>query len=223
MRANTVCAILGVFIFMTSATAMGGTLASDPNPVVWNEETWQGTEYLDDGSNLSATVDWVVLHEDDWTYGGYSPEEDPSFPGLPVYVYAYQVWNTNSDDVMRFFVSTLPSSEARNIGTFTVDVGDAAAVAPDNGVGLEGTPPNSANWRWEDGEGRGLLNGEHSIGLAYSSVNMPITSFLAMGSVVNGGSSASWLMATPGSEIPEPASMALVAFGALALLHRRRR
>lgn len=46
MRANTVCAILGVFICMASATAMGGTLAGDPNALVWDSQTWRGSESL---------------------------------------------------------------------------------------------------------------------------------------------------------------------------------
>lgn len=215
MREKTVLMI--TLLLAAAGVASAGTLASDPNALVWDGQTWQGTEYLSDGAELEATVDWVVLHEDDWSYSGYTPTSDPNFPGLPVYCYAYQIWPTNTDEVMRFFVSMLDSNEAREIGTFTVDAGDTDAVAPDV-VGFEGDPIDSANWRYDTG----LLNGEHSVGLVYTSVNVPIKDFLAMGWVQNGGSSAGWLMATPGNEIPEPTTLGLLAIGVVGLLRRRR-
>ena len=215
MREKTVLTI--TLLLAAAGVASAGTLASDPNALVWGGQTWQGTEYLSDGAQLEATVDWVVLHEDDWSYSGYTPTSDPNFPGLPVYCYAYQIWPTNTDEVMRFFVSMLDSNEAREIGTFTVDAGDTDAVTPDV-IGFEGTPIDSANWRWDTG----LLNGEHSVGLVYTSVNVPIKDFLAMGWVQNGGSSAGWLMATPGNEIPEPTTLGLLAIGVVGLLRRRR-
>jgi len=214
MREKTV--VLVVLLMAAAGVASAGTLAEDPNALVWDGQTWQGTEYLSSG-NLSATVDWVVLHEDDWSYAGYTPTSDPNYPGLPVYCYAYQIWCTDTAQVMRFWVGMLESNEAREIGTFTVDAGDTDAVPPDV-VDFEGTPTDSANWRWDSG----LLNGEHSVGLVYTSVNMPIKHFLAMGWVQDSGNSAGALMATPGNEIPEPASLGLLAIGIVGLLRRRR-
>lgn len=217
MRDKTVFAVLAILVL--SASALAGTLANDPNALVWNGQTWQGTASLTNG-NLSATVDWVVLNENDWSYNGYTPSSDPNYPGYTSYVYAYQVWCTGSDDVMKTFISMLESNEARAIGTFTVDVGDTSALAPTT-IGFEGSPIDTANWRW-DGVG-GLLTGQHSVGLAYTSVNLPIESFLAMGHVQDGGASASALMATPGNEIPEPMTMALLVLGSVGLLRRRRK
>jgi len=215
MREKTV--LMVALLMAAAGVTSAGTLATDPDALVWDGQTWQGTEYLASG-NLSATVDWVVLHEDDWSYSGYTPTSDPNNPSLPVYCYAYQIWCTNSDDVMRFWVGMLESNEARELGTFTVDAGDASAIAPDGPNGLEGSPVDSANWRWSSG----LSNGEHSIGLVYTSVNVPITDFLAMGWVQDGGTSAGWLMATPGNEIPEPTTLGLLAIGIVGLLRRRR-
>jgi len=212
---------LAVLVTMLTAAASAGTLATDPNALVYDGTTWRDSVVMTDGADLTATVDYAVFHEDDWAYSGYTPEADPNFPSLPVYVYAYQVSSSGSDDVMKFYVSMLESNEARNISTFIVDSGDTDAVSASL-VELSGEITATAKWEFDDGEGRGLQTGQHTVGLVYSSVNVPITSFLAMGHVHDGGSQASWLVATPSDYIPEPITVSLMAIGAIGLLRKRR-
>ena len=212
-----------VTILGFSAVALGGTLASDPDALVYDGTTWQGTAAMAAG-DLAATVDYCVFDEDDWDYSGYTVQADPAHPGLKVFVYTYQVFGTGSDHIRRFWATMLDSNEAFNIGTFIVDAGDTAAVSPSD-VELLGTPENSANWHFGTSDGAGgwtggLEAGQNSIGLVYSSVNVPL---MWLGNVQNGGGSGFDLVTSPSNEIPEPATLALLGVGVAGVLRRRRR
>jgi hypothetical protein len=226
MRASSIPACVAVLAIAVSA--MGGTLAGDPNPLVSVDpfdntaKTWQGTTVLSDGDEFSVTVDWLVVAADNWTYDGYTPTADPNYPSYETFVYAYQVWCTGSDDLVRFWISMLDSNEARAIGTFTVDADDSSAVLPDTAT-FSGTPIDAANWTWGDEQAGGLATGQHSVGLVYSSVNLPTLSPFAMGHIHDGGSSASAMLPSPSNVIPEPATIALLGLGAVAALRRRRK
>jgi hypothetical protein len=210
MREKTV--LMVALLMAAAGAASAGTLADDPNALVYDGTTWQDTITMS-SSTLSVTVDYVVLHEDDWSYGGYTPTSDPNFPGLPVYCYAYQIWCNDTTPVMDFWVAMIESNEARQIGTFTVDAGDTEAVAPaDCGLANE-----QALWTWRD---EGLTQGEHSVGLVYTSVNWPTDESWAF--ALDDALWCGWPVASPSADIPEPATLGLLAIGAVALVRRRR-
>jgi PEP-CTERM motif-containing protein len=160
---------------------------------------WTATTAFDNGQGVSGTVDWTVFGPGDFPFAGYAP-------GAGELTYAFQIYSTGTAAIHSLTLND-PNSAMGNIGTFA----DLAGQAPTS-VAL-GT---QAEWNFA-----GLNAGDNSIGLAFSSIKTPDSLF---GIVVNGGSFAIAIpLPVPGSvDIPEPASMALLGLGGLAMLRRRR-
>ncbi len=192
--------LAGVVSFSSSASA--GVL--DSHAAAFNDGNgpsagaWTSSTAFDNGVGLSGTVDWTVFGPGDFPFAGYTPTAGEL-------TYAFQIFSTGTSAIHSLTLQD-PNGAANNIGTFA----DLAGEAPFS-VAL-GT---QAEWNFT-----GLNAGENSIGLAFSSIKTPATLF---GVAVNGGSFSIVIpLPVPGaSDIPEPASMALMGLGALAILRRR--
>ena len=180
-----------------SATALAGPLAGDGNAYNDGATTWTGSVLMS-SDGLTVTVDYCVYAPGAFTYagaglGGWTPT-----PGEMVY--AYQADSAGSLAVSLLSVGLL--NPAGNIGA--VDLGDAGVV-PSSSI-LNGS---SADWHWSP-----ALLSDHSSGLVYCSIKKPQWWF---GSVINGESASGGMLPSPGpDDIPEPATMTLLALGGLA-------
>ena len=131
--------------------------------------------------------------------GGWTPT-----PGE--LVYAYQVYSSGTLAAMVYQVSLL--NPAGNIGAADLGNGGQAPSSMVLGGGV-------AAWSFTPD---GLL-GEHSTGVVFSSIKMPE---MWIGSVIDGESSMG-MVPSPGlNDIPEPATISLLALGAFGLLRRKR-
>jgi len=191
-------AILALFV---STHAFAGPLFNHPNAGGPAPLYTGSTPFLQ--GTLSGYVDYAVFNPGQFPYSGYTPTAGE-------YTYAYQVFVTGAAPLSSFAV--LVPGPADNIGSFS----DISGQAPLSGVftGPPG-PGNSAKWTFG-----GVLTGNMTQGLAYSSPNPPVSS---LGSTVDTGQSA-WVIPLPAPDptnLPEPAS-ALLAMGCMLLGLRRR-
>ena len=204
--------VLAVML-LASATALGG-LATDSNAYDDGvNPQWHGSVHMfstGGGDTIEADVEYAVYAPGDFTYTGlgYTPT-----PGE--FVYAYQVIPTaGSVEINTFWVNMLASNEANNIGSFTL-----GSIAPSSAFFGSGPPDLvSANWEFL---GDTLENPGDSYGLAYSSINAPI---MYVGFIQDGGLAGipDGTLPSPSDEIPEPATMLVLAAGALLAAFRRR-
>ncbi|MGD9722312.1 MAG: PEP-CTERM sorting domain-containing protein [Pirellulales bacterium] len=204
---------------LCAAPALAGPLATAPGVYFDGFTTWHGSSpyqgYFDppfntSPSGLSGDIDWAV-----WAPGTF-----PGFAGytptLGEYVYTYQLYETGSAPLTQNIVFTI--NEADNIGAFTGDAGFGLidGVAPDF---LDLVPFSSAEWTFFSG----VLSGEHTIGLAFSSPNPPEMS----GSVqIDDGTFSFAMVPAPGGPvIPEPGTFVLAScgLGMMSLFYLRRR
>lgn len=207
MRRAALLAMLTVFV---CSSALAGPLATDPN--AWSDGviTWRGSISVQSvEGDLKADVDYCVYWWTEYPGTDYTPT-----PGE--FVYAYQVYVTGTGPVMKFSVGMYESNEANNIG-HDPGLGDAGGHVPDSSY-FTNPPPalDAANWAWDEGDP--LVT--HSDGLVYSSINAPL---LFIGTVHNTGQAASDLVPSPSDEIPEPATLGLLALGLVVAIGRRRR
>jgi len=193
--------------------ANAGQLLNHPDAYDDGVTEWSGYTdfYGESGGNvLSARVEWAVFAKGKFPFTGYTPTSGE-------FSYVYEVYPNGTLEVNQFWVNMLDSNEANNIGSFALsdstDDADTAKWGTSNPDALE-----SAIWTF-DGD---LLPGDASYGLVYSSINQPISSF---GFIMDGGT---WgipqsPMPSPDDEIPEPASVVIIAVGGLFAMARRRR
>ncbi len=198
MRATRTAGLaLGIACALSAAgSAQAGVLNGHANAFDDGTDVWTGTSSFSNGSGLSGTVDWVVFDRDDFPYSGYSPTAGE-------FVYAFQIYSTGSAAIHSLTLDD-PNAAADNIGSFA----DLAGEAPTSAV-----IGSQIEWNFA-----GLDAGENSIGLAFSSNNLPTNLF---GVVVNGGSFAVAVpLPVPSPIVPEPASLALLGLGAVTMLRR---
>ncbi len=177
--------------------------------------TWTGqteiqmTDPGDATKELAAIVEWAVFPAGDFPYA------DGDFtPTAGEFTYAYQLKNVGDYQVNKFWVNMQVSNEANNVGAFDL---------------TSGLEPTSSDWGNTDPQNRvsaiwlfsGFDNGEVSNGLAYNSINEPLDWW---GFIQDGGLAGmpQGLLPSPSDVIPEPATMALLLIGALAMAGLRR-
>ena len=195
--------LLAIFVVgLVSATAGAGALDGDGAAYFDGTTTWTGSTAFDNSLGLSGYVDWAVFAPGAFPYAGYA-----SPPGEMTY--AYQIFSTGAFAVTSFAVAL--DNVADSIGAFA----DLAGDVPTSSVLLP-APFGSATWSFSS-----IAAGSSSMGLAFSSPKVPKDLF---GSTIDGGTGAIIIpLPSPDTtDIPEPATMSVLALGGLALLRRRR-
>jgi hypothetical protein len=193
---------LAVALTLVAVPATAGQLASD----IANsyQGSWAGTSAFSSGG-LTGTVDWAV----------YGPGSTPAgFAGYPLtsgeLIYTYQIFVTG-DDVSSLSVHV--ENFAHDIGTFTaalIDANDAPYFAEITGQ------PGDATWYFG-----GILPGDNSIGLVFSSPNVPMWDSAI---ILDGGQSDSIVVpSTAPLNIPEPSTIVLAICGGCGVLVYRLR
>lgn len=210
-------------LIISAAPALAGPLAVDTNSYlgIWHSSTaYQGYDdppFNTIPSGLTGYVDWAVYGPGQFPGGfaglaGWTP--DPSH-----FVYTYQGYETGAAALSSLFVTL--ENPAFNIGEFTGDAGfgdvGAGAVGADF---AQIVAMDSAQWYWFSG----ILTGQNSYGLAFTSPYLPM---LSDGTVIDDGTNAFVVpLPSPSPDlVPEPSSFVLAGFGlaAVALSWLRRR
>ena len=213
---------LSAMILLCAAPALAGPLSSDPTAYIDGTSfQWTGTTTFSNTSGLAGNLDWVVYAPGTFPagFGGYTPT-----PGE--FVYAYQVVEHGSISLSQVAVKLL--NPADNIGSFS---GNLVIGNPSTNVNGDSnidsfisplTPTGSANWLFN-----GILPGSTSVGLAFSSPNLPM---FTRGTTIDHGTVAAVIpVPSPDSHpIPEPGTLTLAvcglaAFGLHWLRNRGRR
>ncbi len=164
---------------------------------------WTGSTPFDNGSGLAGYVEYCVFEPGQFSDSGYT------VPAGQQFVYAYQVFSTDTDWISSFAMAV---QNAANTPGTTADMSGVSATGAIINAG------NEVRWTFAD---QGINLGQNSVGLLFSSPNAPE---LLFGTIVDGGGFAyAYPLPAPSAFIPEPATMSLLVLGGMAMLRRRRR
>lgn len=184
-------------VMLGGQTAEAGLLAANSGAAI---PAFTGTQFFDDdffGFTVSANVDYAVFAP------GTFPFADPS--GGNDYVYAYQIDNLDTD-IVQFTVGVDGDETLGSIGSI-VDGGSNNPTA----ALYVGAGPSSAAWDFS-----GFSSGQTSDILFFTAAEAPELDSSTV--------SAQWANTHDlPSPAPEPASLSLLALGAVLCSGRRRR
>jgi hypothetical protein len=176
---------------------------------------WEGTTYipLTPTTPLSGYAEWAVYAPGKFPFSGYVPTSGE-------FAYVYQFFGTGSAAVSSFSVPI--DNPGDNIGTF-VDSGDGLTgnCQPISPMNLYGPPDGSASWGFAGGSDPGILTGQSSWALVFSSPYAPVgenATIVDDGTFQQGGP-----VASPGTHlgpVPEPAALWLLGSGMSLMLAR---
>lgn len=193
--------LLGLMIFPNNASA---TLLALPDSS-YLDGLWQGTSYYpDDG--FSLRIDFAVYD----TLGGNEIAAIEGFeaPGDGQYIYAYQIFQNNNEgynEVACFSLLNLDGSAVDG------SLMQCTTALDDKNDGIAPDPlicGNPGIWVW-GGDNGYISTAQHSWFLVFSSHSVPIA--------------GSYEVQAPSDfPIPEPMTVALLGFGALAILRKRK-
>jgi hypothetical protein len=194
--------VVGLCAATASAGALNGHASAFNDGNGPSAGAWTGSTAFNNGLGLSGYVDWTVFAPGAFPYAGYTPTAGEL-------AYAFQVFTTGSLAVTSFAVAL--DNVADSIGTFANLTGDVPASSL-----LTPAPFGSAKWTFP-----GILPGTNSEGLVFSSIKVPKNLF---GSTIDGGTGATVIpLPSPDvTDVPEPATMSVLAMAGLTLLRRRR-
>ena len=202
---NITCLALLLVLLILPKNASATLLALPDSSYL--DGLWQGTSYYDE-DDFNLRIDFAVYD----TLGGNEIAAIEGFeaPGDGQYIYAYQIFQPpveGYNEVTYFSILNLDDSavnEALMQSTTALD---------DNNDGIEPDPLISENqgiWVWSGDTGY-ISTAQHSWFLVFSSGSAPVA--------------GSYEVQTSGDlpvPIPEPITVALLGFGALTLLRKRK-
>ncbi len=200
-------ALCALIVGLAACGAQAGILAGDPDAM----SGWAGSVkdiYSHTSETFAVELDYAVFAPGDYGAGDPSGGED--------YVYAYQAYNLSESNVA---VSSL------SVGTAPGAIINSAGKDSTSTHGKSGGKdpvfyqhdPDAASTTWSF-SGTGFVKDTWSSVLLVTS---PMGPTLDEASVIDGGNSLNFDdVPTP---LPEPASMTLLALGAVAVVTRRRR
>jgi len=202
-----------------ATTSLAGPLSTQPLAYNDGMMTWHGSSAFSAPSSvgtLSGYVDWAVFSAAGYAATGYTGYPAPA-PSAGNFIYTFQIYVTDPPPGPPVGVSQLSVAlitTASDIGTF--DVTGASSIYYPSALGISG---GGANYTF----GVELPPLQWSSGLAFAS---PFAPTWLGGTVQDGGVPIGIWLPSPGTAIPEPASVALLCLGILTgapLMIRRRR
>lgn len=190
------CLVTALITSLASAT-WGASLATDTSALVKGSVAFTGQP------KWSGYVDYAVYAPG--VYSGNHVDKSTN------YIYAYQVFNNAASTaaLSSFTVGLLENAGAAN-PTYDASTGISGGKAS-LASSLIGTPPASVFWMLDS-----VAASEYSTVLLFSS---PYSYTFDSATVADGGQGVTQSLPTP---VPEPATLALIAMGGLAVMHRRR-
>jgi hypothetical protein len=211
---NRVFGFSGLFIILLLLCCSAAQAAYTPLYLP-ESSLWQGSRVYDE-DGIYAYVEYAVYDSSD-TLNGYHNTLDGLTDGFPnpgdgTYIYAYEIRNLGSQ------TSQLPVMAFRIIGGDPANASGMGHV-DDGGIAPTDSPKSTDSaflWKFDNGF---LEVGTHSAFLVFSSDSGPVAGAFTFANLGDNGPPPP----VNDSSTPEPASLALLAAGAVTMLTRRNR